>query len=230
MKPRADQPTLKTTYTYKHFDEDNNVEVEHSYVGSNSNVSWRDDGEDNLYRASANYRYSVTAHYWKAGKVARTQTQTFNRYHLLTRQILEEDGHIEETETEFHERAGVSFDDQPRYFQLPKTVTKRYKLRADASKLRLETATTLYDDYGNTTEEVAPTGVRTTYAYYDKDGENSTAMKVAITGPARPTPRVLCATSNARPSTPCQGCPAAPPFPEPVDLQGLPGAVQPGPS
>ncbi|WEA19326.1 RHS repeat domain-containing protein [Pseudomonas juntendi] len=171
VKPRADQPPLKTTYTYKHFDEDNNVEVEHSYVGSNSNVSWRDDGEDNLYRASANYRYSVTAHYWKAGKVARTQTQTFNRYHLLTRQILEEDGHIEETETEFHERAGVSFDDQPRYFQLPKTITKRYKLRADASKLRLETATTLYDDYGNTTEEVAPTGVRTTYAYYDKEGE-----------------------------------------------------------
>ncbi|MGE8060303.1 RHS repeat domain-containing protein [Pseudomonas sp. NPDC089547] len=171
VKPRADQPPLKTTYTYKHFDEDNNVEVEHSYVGSNSTVSWRDDGEDNLYRASASYHYSVTAHYWKAGKIARTQTQTFNRHHLLTRQTLEEDGRIEETATEFHERAGVSFEDQPRYFQLPKTITKRYKLRADASKLRLETATTLYDDYGNVTEEVAPTGVRITYAYYDKAGE-----------------------------------------------------------
>ncbi|EKT4485049.1 hypothetical protein QEM02_005227, partial [Pseudomonas putida] len=171
VKPRADQPPLKTTYTYTHFDEQSNIEVAHSFVGSNSNVSWRDDGEDNLYRAQSSYRYSVTAHYWKAGKVARTQTQTFNRYHLLTKQTLEEDGHIEETETVFHERPGNSFDDQPRYFQLPKTITKRWKLRGEAGKLHEETATTVYDDYGNVTEEQAPTGVRVTYEYYDKDGE-----------------------------------------------------------
>lgn len=171
VKPRADQPPLKTTYTYTHFDEENNIEVAHSFVGSNSNVSWRDDGEDNLYRAPSSYRYSVTAHYWKAGKIARKQTQTFNRYHLLTKQTLEEDGHIEETETVFHERPGISFDAQPRYFQLPKTITKRWKLRGDAGKLHVETASTLYDDYGNVTEEQAPTGVRVTYDYYDKDGE-----------------------------------------------------------
>ncbi|MBF8668960.1 hypothetical protein IR012_01200 [Pseudomonas putida] len=173
IKPRAGQPPLKTTYTYKHFDEQNNIEVAHSFVGSNSDISWRDDGEDNLYRALSTYRYSVTAHYWKAGKVARKQTQTFNRYHLLTRQTLEEDGHIEETETVFHEHAGVSFEDQPRYFQLPKTITKRCRLRDDTIKPHVETATTSYDDYGNITEELSPTGVRVTYEYYDKDGEKN---------------------------------------------------------
>ncbi|MFG0680558.1 RHS repeat-associated core domain-containing protein [Pseudomonas sp. xss_4] len=171
VKPRADQPPMRTTYTYEHFDEENSIEVAHSFVGSNSGISWRDDGEDNLYRAQSSYRYSVTAHYWKAGKVARKQTQTFNRYHLMTKQTLEQDGHIEETETVFHERPGIGFDDQPRYFQLPKTITKRWKLRDDASKLHLETAITHFDDYGNVTEEQAPTGVRTTYEYYDKEGE-----------------------------------------------------------
>ncbi|MGE8371201.1 MAG: RHS repeat-associated core domain-containing protein [Pseudomonas putida] len=62
VKPRADQPPLKTTYTYTHFDEENNNEVAHSFVGSNSNVSWRDDGEDNLYRAQSSYRYRYDGH------------------------------------------------------------------------------------------------------------------------------------------------------------------------
>ncbi|MFJ4433952.1 RHS repeat domain-containing protein [Pseudomonas sp. NPDC089395] len=171
VKPRADQPPLKTTYTYKHCDPENNLEVDHSFVGSNSNVSWRDDGEDNLYRAQSSYRYSVTAHYWKEGQVARKQTQTFNRYHLMTLQTLEEEGHIEETETVFHELPGNSFDDQPRFFQLPKTITKRWKLRKHPSMLHEETATTLYDDYGNVTEETSPTGVRVCYEYYGENGE-----------------------------------------------------------
>lgn len=171
VKPRANQPPLKTTYTYSHRDEQSGAQVEHSFVGSNSTISWRDDGEDNLYRASASYRYSVTAHYWKAGKVVRKQTQTFNRYHLLTRQTLEQAGHVEETETVFHERLGDGFDDQPRYFQLPKSITKRWTLHDDASQSKVETATTSYDDYGNVIEEQAPTGVRTTYTYYDKEGE-----------------------------------------------------------
>ncbi|WP_455887941.1 RHS repeat-associated core domain-containing protein [Pseudomonas rustica] len=174
VKPRADQPPLKTTYTYQHFDEALGIWQDNSFVGSNSGITWRDDGEDNLYRAQSSYRYSVTAHYWKADKVARKQTQTFNPYHLLTLQTLEQDGHVEETETVFHQIAGNSFEDQPRYFQLPKTITKRWKLRDDAAKLHVETASTTYDDYGNVTEEQAPTGVRTTYEYYDKDGEKNT--------------------------------------------------------
>ncbi|RII76149.1 RHS repeat domain-containing protein [Pseudomonas monteilii] len=173
VKPRADQPPLKTTYTYKHFDEALGIWQDNSFVGSNSGITWRDDGEDNLYRAQSSYRYSVTSHYWKAGKVARKQTQTFNPYHLQTLQTLEEDGHVEETETVFHQIAGNSFEDQPRYFQLPKTIIKRWKLRGDAAKLHVETASTTYDDYGNVTEEIAPTGVRITYAYYDKEGEKN---------------------------------------------------------
>jgi len=173
VKPRADQPAMTTTFTYKRLDQDAGIEVENSFVGSNSNISWRDDGEDNLYRAQANYRYSVTAHYWKAGKVVRKQTQTFNRHHLMTLQTLEQDGHIEETETLFHEQPGVEFANQPAFFQLPRQITKRWKLHSDASKLHEETATTFYDTYGNVVEELQPSGVRVTYEYYGKDGETA---------------------------------------------------------
>lgn len=206
VKPRNDQPPLKTTYTYTHVDEESNIQMAHSFVGSNSDVTWRDDGQDNLYRAQSNYRYSVTAHYWKGDKVARTQTQTFNRYHLMTKQTLEKDGHIEETETVFHERPGMSFKDQPRYFQLPKTITKRLKLRGDGSKLHQETAITLYDDYGNVTEEQAP-------RVYASPTSTTTrlARRTAIPGPAHPTRKVLCATSNARRPTLYRICPATPP-------------------
>ncbi|QCI11366.1 hypothetical protein E6B08_08130 [Pseudomonas putida] len=176
VKPRADQPPLKTTYTYTHFDQGEGIYKANNFVGNNSGISWRDDGLDNLYRADSSYRYSVTAHYWKGDKVVRKQTQTFNRYHLMTLQTLEQDGHIEETETCFHENLGADFERQPAYFQLPHIITKRWKMADDASKLRLETATTRYDDYGNIIEEVNPNGVRTTYEYYGKDGESGASL------------------------------------------------------
>ena len=202
VKPRNGQLPLKTTYTYTHFDEESNTHMAHSFVGSNSDVTWRDDGEDNLYRAQSSYRYSVTAHYWKDDKVARTQTQTFNRHHLMTKQTLEKDGHIEETETVFHERPGVEFKYQPRNFQLPKTITKRWKLRGDGSKLHEETAITLYDDYGNVTEEQAPTGVRVTYKYYDKAGE-----KDGDTWACPPDPQDFVRNVKCKTAYPVQGLP-----------------------
>ncbi|MGH8485774.1 MAG: hypothetical protein ACRESP_15370, partial [Pseudomonas sp.] len=164
--PTADQPRLKTTYTYTHFDSEAGVELNNSFVGTNSGITWRDDGEDNLYRTDTSYRYSVTAHHWLGEQQVRKQTLTYNRYHLMTLQTLEQDGHIEETDLAFHELPGATFEQQPANFQLPHTMTKRWKLRDDADKLRTETATTDYDLHGNLIEEVQPTGIRTTYTYY----------------------------------------------------------------
>ena len=161
VSPGFDQPQLKTTYTYS----------SENFVGHDSGITWTDEGEDNLYRAPSSYQYSVTAHYWLGDRVVRTQTQTYNRFHLMIQQVLEQDGHIEETLTEFHGDTHVEFDQQPANFQLPRTITKQWKLRSDVSKLRSETATTRYDLHGNLIEEIQPTGIRTAYEYYPKEGE-----------------------------------------------------------
>ncbi|TCP69980.1 RHS repeat-associated protein [Pseudomonas putida] len=169
--PGAGQPPLKTTYTYKHFDTDNQQWLDHNFVGYNSGITWQDNGEDNLYRAQPSYQYSVTAHFWDGDSEMRTCTQTYNRHHLLVRQALEQDGHIEETLTQYHEQPDTPFDDQPPYFQLPHVITKRWTLRSDPFKQRVEQVTTLYDDAGNLIEEVQPTGIHTRYAYYHEQGE-----------------------------------------------------------
>lgn len=171
VNPRADQPLMTTTFSYKRFDSDQGIEVENNFVGSNSGIRWQDNGEDNLYRALASYEYAVTAHYWQDGKVVRKQTQTFNRHHLMTLQRLEQNGHIEETATEFHELPGTPFENQPAYFQLPRKIIKRRSIAGDPRNAPQEQATTLYDTNGNIIEEIQPSGVRVTYTYYSKGGE-----------------------------------------------------------
>ncbi|WP_462402895.1 RHS repeat-associated core domain-containing protein [Pseudomonas sp. Marseille-QA0332] len=173
IDPGSGQPPLKTTYTYTYRDPDTGQQAQNNFLGNNSGITWRDDGQDNLYRAQASYRYSVTSHHWQDDKIVRKQTRTYNRFHLMTLQTVEQDGHIEETETRFHERPDADFEGQPANFQLPHTVTKRWKLRDDASQVRIEQATTRYDEHGNLVEEVQPTGIRTVYEYYPKGGERS---------------------------------------------------------
>lgn len=172
LYPGAGQPPLKTTYTYKHYDPDSQQWLDRNFVGYNSGITWQDNGEDNLYRAQPSYQYSVTAHFWDGATEIRTRTQTYNRHHLLVRQAIEQEGHVEETLTQYHEQPDIPFDDQPPYFQLPHVITKRWTLRDDPFKVRVEHVTTLYDDAGNLIEEVQPTGIRTRYAYYHEQGES----------------------------------------------------------
>lgn len=162
VMPGFGQPQMKTTYRYS----------DENFVGFNSGVIWQDDGEDNLYRARSSYRYWTETTQWSSDAPVRKQTQIYNRHHLMMLQTLEQDGHIEETETVYHESANLDFDAQPAYFQLPHTITKRWRLRHDGSKLRTEMATTCYDDYGNLIEECQPTGIRTRYEYYPLNGES----------------------------------------------------------
>ncbi|MCZ9636558.1 RHS repeat domain-containing protein [Pseudomonas putida] len=159
IKPGFGQPAMETRYTY----------TEGNFVGNASGIVWRDDGTDNLYRASADYRYGSTAEHYQAGKAVRTVTQTYNRHHLMHLQTTVQDGHIEETETLYHEIAGASFDTQPSYFQQPKTVTNRWRLEKNEGQIREETYTSLYHDDGTLKEEIKANGVRTVYEYYPKE-------------------------------------------------------------
>lgn len=80
---------------------------------------------------------------------------------------------IQETETVYHEIPNVGFEYQLNNFQQPYTVTQRWRLESDSTALREEVTTTEYDpEHGNLILEEQPNGIVTTYAYYDKDGED----------------------------------------------------------
>ncbi|MBA1187464.1 hypothetical protein G7Z99_00175 [Pseudomonas entomophila] len=172
LDPGFDQPAMVTTYTYT----DNN------FLGHGaSGVVWRDDGQDNLYRfTGSDYEYGSTASLWLKdkdaglpgdGKVLRTVTRRYNRFHLMLRETETQNGHVQETSTVYHEKPGLTFDRQPPFFQLPHQVTVQWKLEGSATWPRQETKTTSFDVHGNLLKEVEPDGRYTEYTYYAIEGE-----------------------------------------------------------
>ncbi|MEW5514497.1 sugar-binding protein [Pseudomonas asiatica] len=168
IEPGAGQPAMLTTYAYS----DNN------FLGRGaSGVSWVDNGFDNLYQfTGSDFEYSTQiTHYLHADKpkdapdqVLKTVTQYYNRFHLMTRQVNAQNEHVHEVVTQYHEQPGLSFKHQPKFFQMPHVVTRRWK--EGSGWAREECDTTLYDDYGNLLDELLANGVRTRYAYYPKEG------------------------------------------------------------
>ncbi|WJD64143.1 RHS repeat domain-containing protein [Pseudomonas kurunegalensis] len=172
VDPRFDQPVMVTTYDYT----DNN------YLGRGaSGIAWRDDGLDNLYQFSgSDFEYGSTASHWlKAaddtspgdGKVLRTVTTRYNRFHLMTHETEAQNGCVQETYTEYHEQEGLQFARQPAYFQLPHKVTQRWRFEDGATWPREETKTTFFDEHCNLLEEIEHDGIRTVYEYYPIEGE-----------------------------------------------------------
>ncbi|MEW5514491.1 RHS repeat-associated core domain-containing protein [Pseudomonas asiatica] len=172
VDPRFGQPEMVTTYEYT----DNN------YLGRGAGgITWRDDGLDNLYQfTGSDFEYGSTASHWlKAadddspgdGKVVRTVTTRYNRFHLMTRETEVQNGCVQEIYTEYHEQEGVAFKNQPAYFQLPYKVTQRWRLENENIWPREEFKTTTFDEHCNILEEVEYSGIRTVYTYYPITGE-----------------------------------------------------------
>jgi YD repeat-containing protein len=170
FEPGAGQPAMLTTYAYS----DNN------FLGRGAaGVSWVDNGLDNLYKFTGSdfeYHTQVT-HYLHADKpenapeqVVKTVTQYYNRFHLMTRQVNVQNEHEHEVATKYHETPGLPFSQQAKFFQMPDTVTRRWKKGSGGTWSREETDKTLYDDYGNLLEETLANGVCTRYAFYPKEG------------------------------------------------------------
>ncbi|MFV3292587.1 RHS repeat domain-containing protein [Pseudomonas sp. NY11955] len=171
-EPGAGQPAMLTTYAYS----DNN------FLGRGAaGVSWVDNGLDNLYKFTGSdfeYHTQVT-HYLHADKpenapeqVVKTVVQYYNRFHLMTRQVNAQNEHVHEVVTKYHETPGLPFSQQAKFFQMPDTVTRRWK-KGSETWPREETDKTLYDDYGNLLEEALANGVCTRYAFYPKEGEGA---------------------------------------------------------
>lgn len=153
IKPGAGQPDMLTCYSFSN----------ENFLGYGSGIGWIDDGLDNLYRfTGSDYFYSSVASHYQHGEVARTVTCTFNRFHLMTEQVITEQGCVEVKTIEYGEIPNTRFDDQPANFQLPCVTTTSWRRGADR---RDESVNTEYDRYGNLTKEQQANGVQTLSSY-----------------------------------------------------------------
>ncbi|RII76144.1 RHS repeat domain-containing protein [Pseudomonas monteilii] len=178
VSPGAGQPPMKTTYAYTI--EKDGAQLSHNFVGYGSDVSWRDDGEDNLYRALSSYQYGSTAKQVRIGadgkdEVLRTTERTYNRFHLLVSEVVVQGKNKITYRTKYHGDVATEFDNQPSNFQLPLEQARSWSVIGEAGKSRDEPATrTEYDLHGNLTAQTLPSGQRTVIEYYpaedDPDG------------------------------------------------------------
>lgn len=160
--PLDDTTYLKNTYEFSN----------NNFLGNGAGVSWSDTGLDILYDSSdPTFRYQSTSHHYLGDQVLRTVTRTFNRFHLLTEQVTQQQGCIETVTTKYHEVDNLNFKAQPNHFQLPHQVTKSWTLDGNSNKRRDETLVTLYDTFGNLTEEIQANGIRTVREYYSNGCE-----------------------------------------------------------
>jgi hypothetical protein len=92
IDPGAGQPRMITTYDY----------TSNNFLGYGSGIQWQDDGEDHLYDSTdQGFSYGSTASQQvldDQGKEQplRTITRTFNRFHLMSKQVTNQDEHIQE--------------------------------------------------------------------------------------------------------------------------------------
>lgn len=163
--PRSNQPVITREYTYS----------QSNYLGYGSTAPWQSRG-DNLYQAAGNYTYS-SEELLKAGagveeKVVRRTRRTYNRFHLLVSEETLQNGHTVSKVIEYHEQPGLTFEQQPANFQLPRTESISYRNTAFPDVVRSETTITEFDEYGNLTKKVMPSGITEQYEYFPAEGSD----------------------------------------------------------
>lgn len=155
-RPGRNQPPITTTYKYS----------SHNFLGYGGPNNWNN-GEDNLYRARADYEYTSSA------KVegGSTTEYTYNKFHLM-KQTTEQKGRNKVTQNvEYYALPGTDFKDQPAQYQLPKTVSTTYEVTDNEIEPRTETSSNEFDEWGNPTKETKPHGTTIERTYYPEDGE-----------------------------------------------------------
>lgn len=161
--PFDEKTFIRTHYTY----------TTNNFLGNGTGITWNDTLGDNLYAfTGSNFEYGSTASHYLDGKVLRTVQSTFNRFHLLRKQVTSQEGCIDTVETLYHEIENVRFPDQPTYFQLPREIRKVWTLRDDPRVRQDEVATMTYDQHGNLLEERLANGMRTVREYFASSGED----------------------------------------------------------
>jgi len=146
----------------------------HNFLGYGSNVVWRDDGMDNLYRAREDYTYSTVESLGgtSSDNAIRHTSRTFNRFHLLMVEETVQNDNVMRNETAYHLLPGREFDQQPAYCQLPKTTSQTWYSKRNPAHKRTDTVATTYDDFGNLLTQINANGVTETSSWYKAEGED----------------------------------------------------------
>ncbi|WP_336331936.1 sugar-binding protein [Pseudomonas putida] len=156
VNPGANQPQVRTDYAFS----------SNNFLGNNTGISWEDNGEDNLYKATgADYRYDCTATHYKGGTPAYTVKTSFNRFHLMVDQVTTQNDCIETQTLMYPEVANRQFRDQPNNFQLVETTITSWRTGLDGPA-REQLEITRYDEHGNLVEKTEANGKRTVMSYY----------------------------------------------------------------
>ncbi|MFF7707800.1 RHS repeat-associated core domain-containing protein [Pseudomonas sp. NPDC007930] len=147
---------------------------EKNFLGYNEITSWPADGTEPLYKVRSDYQYSTTIRQQHAGKT-RTVQRTYNRFHLPLSEVTQQGDCTFTRTTDYGDLTGKNFDELPGTFQLAKKLTSRWHQPATPERpeqAREETTRTEYDEHGNVTLQVEPSGVQTAFTYYAATGED----------------------------------------------------------
>ena len=165
QNPGRGQPSIMRSYRYS---------PSRNFTGYPYNGGFRQ-GQDNLYRVDGDYFYWGEETYIDSanqGAQLRYTRVTYNRFHLITEELVLAKGSQVKTETVYNEVRGLKFPDQPANLQLPSRITKTFELYPTGSTPpRTEVVSITTDDFGNELSRTEASGVRTEYAYYPVTGE-----------------------------------------------------------
>ena len=150
-------------------------DADQNHYGSNMVGDW-EDSTDQLLHVTLPNRYdygSVERQIVDDGSAIVTE-RTYNHFHLMIFQRTRRGAVVQQIETNYGEKAGLSFEDQPASLQLPTDVIN-LSYHQDNPDLVLRTSSeTTYDDFGNalTTTDVA-NGITESSIYYPPEGEGT---------------------------------------------------------
>ncbi|KAE8353323.1 hypothetical protein BDV28DRAFT_148202 [Aspergillus coremiiformis] len=187
VRPGNQQPPIKTAYSYS----------DRNFLAYNGGYDWKN-GQDNLYLVPNDYQYSSIVQV-EGG----LETQyAYNKFHLLV-STQQRQGSKQVTQTiTYHALANTEFAAQPAQYQLPKRIETTYRDTASGAS-RTETIQQTFDEWGNPTQEIQPSGIKTERVYYPTSGEKNAGTGEVLC-PADPhgfqrylkTETVTPATSN----------------------------------
>lgn len=144
----------------------------HNFLGYGSDqaFNWQQ-GRDNLYEVEQDYDYQVVENQEDAqGKTLSTITRTWNRFHLLTSEIVRRGDCEVHTQTTFGIEPDTQWEDQPAWCQLPHKQTVTYTDHRPKGSKRSETTEYRYDKSGNLVFTRSPAGAEEHCEYYPAEG------------------------------------------------------------
>jgi len=166
--PGLGQPTVDTRYTYPN---DPEAPDKHNFLGYGlSDVDWsraEGAGLDALYQHVGDYSYGSVETLFEDNNPVRTIERRFNQFHLQTLEKTTQGKSIQQTTTAYESmRKNVTFDEQPRTFQLATKTTGTWWEKNQTAVRRSEVESTSYDGQGNVLVKIKANKVQEHNTWY----------------------------------------------------------------